>query len=248
MSDFETWTTEQLVQQLNSNGFQDVSSCFSKHEITGDLLPLMEDDHLKEIGISSVGRRLHVTKWILELTENSPASINYGTPTSQNSTPSPSKTRNLNNSTNSFSSSGTLSQTFSPSATSKPSTATMKTRQSAPKTSSGSSANPSSNQSKSSRPKTAANSGNQENVPKCKRDHDKMVEQIRAARKYAAYQKAVEEGRAVGPPPELPPIEEPPDLVQCPYCGRKFGEEAARRHIPVCERSSFSKQNRPHKK
>ena len=75
-----------------------------------------------------------------------------------------------------------------------------------------------------------------------------MVEQIRAARKYAAYQKAVEEGRAVGPPPELPPIEEPPDLVQCPYCGRKFGEEQARRHIPVCERSSFTKQNRSHKK
>ena len=82
-----------------------------------------------------------------------------------------------------------------------------------------------------------------ENVPKCKRDHDKMVEQIRAARKYAAYEKAVEEGRAVGPPPELPPIEEPEGLVPCPYCGRKFGEDAAKHHIPVCERMNSKRGN-----
>lgn len=247
MTDFESWTTEQLVQQLNSNGFQESSSCFSRHEITGDLLPLMEDEHLKEIGVSNVGQRLHIMKWIFNLTENSSASINYGSPPPQYSSPSPSpspsatKSRNLNNSSSNFSSSGALSQTFSPSSTSKPSTSSTKTRQST------SSKPTAGSPSKSSRPQTTS-SGNQENVPKCKRDHDKMVEQIRAARKYAAYQKAVEEGRAVGPPPELPPIEEPPDLVQCPHCGRKFSEEAARRHIPVCERSSFSKQNRPRKK
>ena len=67
--------------------------------------------------------------------------------------------------------------------------------------------------------------------------HEKLVESLRAARKYQAYEKAKEEGRAVGPPPEIPKYEiENDDRVACPYCGRKFGEEAAKRHIAVCER------------
>lgn len=72
---------------------------------------------------------------------------------------------------------------------------------------------------------------------KYKAEHQKLVESLRAARKYQAYEKAREEGRAVGPPPELPKYEiEDDDRVQCPHCGRKFGAEAAQRHISVCER------------
>ncbi|OHT13843.1 hypothetical protein TRFO_43228 [Tritrichomonas foetus] len=74
---------------------------------------------------------------------------------------------------------------------------------------------------------------------KYKQEHQKLVEALRAARKYQAYEKAREEGRAVGPPPELPKYEiEDDDRVPCPYCGRKFGAEAAQRHISVCERMS----------
>ena len=70
-----------------------------------------------------------------------------------------------------------------------------------------------------------------------RQQHEKLVESLRAARKYQAYEKAKEEGRAVGPPPEIPKYEiENDDRVACPYCGRKFGEEAAKRHIAVCER------------
>ena len=109
MSDFETWTTEQLVQQLNSNGFQDCSSCFSKHDITGDILPLIEDDHLKEIGISSVGKRLHLLKWINEVTGGSSEYESYNQPPpSHNKSPSPSKSPNFSSSTNNFSSSGNI--------------------------------------------------------------------------------------------------------------------------------------------
>ena len=72
--------------------------------------------------------------------------------------------------------------------------------------------------------------------------HEKLVESLRAARKYQAYEKAKEEGRAVGPPPEMPKYEpEDDDRVSCPYCGRKFGEEAAKRHITVCERMNAGK-------
>ena len=78
--------------------------------------------------------------------------------------------------------------------------------------------------------------------PKYVRDHEKIVESMRAARKYAAYEKAVAKGRAEGPPPELPPIEEPEGLVQCPSCGRKMSEEASKHHFPVCART-FSQGN-----
>lgn len=72
---------------------------------------------------------------------------------------------------------------------------------------------------------------------KYKAEHEKLVASLRAARKFQAYEKAKEEGRAVGPPPELPKYEmEDDDRVQCPICGRKFGAEQAQRHIAVCER------------
>ena len=34
------------------------------------------------------------------------------------------------------------------------------------------------------------------------------------------------------------------DLVPCNYCGRKFREEAAERHIPLCERKFKDSQMR----
>lgn len=72
---------------------------------------------------------------------------------------------------------------------------------------------------------------------KFKQEHEKLVEALRAARKIQAYEKAKEEGKAVGPPPELPKYEiEDDDRVPCPYCGRKFGADAAQKHISVCER------------
>jgi uncharacterized Zn-finger protein len=68
-------------------------------------------------------------------------------------------------------------------------------------------------------------------------EHEKLIESLRAARKYAAYEDAKAQGKAVGPPPDLPKYEiANDDRVQCPYCGRKFAEEAAARHMPVCQR------------
>jgi hypothetical protein len=77
---------------------------------------------------------------------------------------------------------------------------------------------------------------------KYKIEHAKLVESLKAARKYAAYEKAKEEGRVVGPPPELPQCEfDDDDRVQCPICKRRFAEDAAARHIPVCQRMNAGK-------
>ncbi|EGD81576.1 hypothetical protein PTSG_02291 [Salpingoeca rosetta] len=37
------------------------------------------------------------------------------------------------------------------------------------------------------------------------------------------------------------PVVEDPDLVKCKFCGRTFNEDAANRHIPVCERNAKKK-------
>lgn len=68
-------------------------------------------------------------------------------------------------------------------------------------------------------------------------EHEQLVQALRAARQFTAYEQAKQEGKAVGPPPALPKYEMAnDDRVQCPHCGRKFAEEAAARHISVCER------------
>ena len=71
--------------------------------------------------------------------------------------------------------------------------------------------------------------------PKYKVEHENLVAALRAARKYSAYEDAKAKGLAVGPPPEMPKMQEvPDDRIQCPYCGRKFGEEQYARHERFC--------------
>ena len=74
-------------------------------------------------------------------------------------------------------------------------------------------------------------------VPKYKLEHDQLVAAIRAGRMQAKYDKDIAEGKNV-PPPELPKYELINDTrVECPVCGRKFSEDALKRHLPSCERS-----------
>lgn len=76
-------------------------------------------------------------------------------------------------------------------------------------------------------------------------EHQKLVETLRSARAYTEYENAKAAGKAVGPPPDMPKYEdEEDDRVACPYCNRKFSADAAKRHIPVCERTNGNKNPR----
>ncbi|XP_051879029.1 zinc finger C2HC domain-containing protein 1A [Pristis pectinata] len=59
--------------------------------------------------------------------------------------------------------------------------------------------------------------------------HENFIATIRAAKKATQIMK---EGGT--PPPPPPPLYDP-DYVQCPYCQRRFNENAAERHISFCK-------------
>jgi hypothetical protein len=203
MSDIESWTADDVVENLTQNGHGEVAPVFEENEITGGMLPFITEEHLKDMGITSIGRRLLVLQYITELVGGGVA--REAPPPAARPKPQSRPHVEFEDPTEFAPPPPGRGQKPAPAAASKPKPAT-------------------------------APPPDPESVPKYKRDHDKMVEQMRAARKYAAYEKAVQEGRATGPPPELAPIEEPEGLQPCPVCGRKFGEEAYRHHVPVCER------------
>lgn len=49
----------------------------------------------------------------------------------------------------------------------------------------------------------------------------------------AAEQHLAKGGKAADLPP--PPASDYSDYTQCPYCGRRFNQTAAQRHIPNCK-------------
>lgn len=66
-------------------------------------------------------------------------------------------------------------------------------------------------------------------------EHENLVKALRAARKFAAYEEAASKGKAKGPPPSMPVMEDlPDDRIRCKYCGRRFGQEQYERHAPIC--------------
>nr|XP_022907327.1 zinc finger C2HC domain-containing protein 1C-like [Onthophagus taurus] len=67
--------------------------------------------------------------------------------------------------------------------------------------------------------------------------HNDFISTIRAAKQAQAY--VAKGGKLSDLPP--PPPSSNPDYVQCPYCGRKFNQAAAERHIPKCATYEFNK-------
>lgn len=62
--------------------------------------------------------------------------------------------------------------------------------------------------------------------------HDELVSAFRNAR---LTKRAIDRGEALPPPP---PPSVNPDYVQCVFCGRRFNQTAADRHIPFCKEKS----------
>ena len=55
---FDTWTSEQLASYFATNDLEAYSELLIKHKINGKLAPLLNDTHLKEMGVKCVRDRL----------------------------------------------------------------------------------------------------------------------------------------------------------------------------------------------
>jgi hypothetical protein len=78
---FKEWSTTDVVRYLRSLGFGQYSQEFQLNEITGLHLPLLTEEHLREMGVSSVGHRILILRRFsdiingLEVRENVPAPV-----------------------------------------------------------------------------------------------------------------------------------------------------------------------------
>lgn len=81
--------------------------------------------------------------------------------------------------------------------------------------------------------KAAARRTPQKKRPKkdWRREHEKFIANVRAAREYSAAVKSGADPSSLPPPPASEPD---PSLVQCPKCLRTFNPSSAERHIPRC--------------
>lgn len=53
-----TWTSKRVSEWLSSLGLREYADTFAQHRVTGDLLEVLTEDHLKELGVQIVGHRL----------------------------------------------------------------------------------------------------------------------------------------------------------------------------------------------
>jgi len=73
---------------------------------------------------------------------------------------------------------------------------------------------------------------------KWKMQHEQLLAGIRSAKGYNAAIAQGKDPRSI-PMPNVPSV--PDDRVPCPYCGRKFGDTAAERHIAHCKEQQARK-------
>ncbi|XP_044280437.1 zinc finger C2HC domain-containing protein 1A isoform X2 [Varanus komodoensis] len=71
-----------------------------------------------------------------------------------------------------------------------------------------------------------------------RRKHEELIAAIRAAK---GVDQVLKEGGKLPPPP--PPTYDP-DYIQCPYCQRRFNENAADRHINFCKEQAARISNK----
>ncbi|KAI1889046.1 hypothetical protein AGOR_G00175020 [Albula goreensis] len=71
-----------------------------------------------------------------------------------------------------------------------------------------------------------------------RRKHEEFIATIRAAK---GLTQAMKDG---GPLPPPPPPSYDPDYIQCPYCQRRFSENAADRHIKFCKEQAARISNK----
>jgi hypothetical protein len=71
---FRSWGTSDVVRQLKFLGFGQYASRFQANEICGVHLPLLTEDHLKELGVNSIGHRILMLRRFSDIANNMPVS------------------------------------------------------------------------------------------------------------------------------------------------------------------------------
>ena len=67
LADFASWDSHRLGLYFRRHGLGEYQEMIVKHKITGQLAPLLQDDDLKEMGITVVGDRLQFRRSLKEL-------------------------------------------------------------------------------------------------------------------------------------------------------------------------------------
>ena len=86
--DYTNWSSKELAQKLTELGFGQYSRDFRVNDIKGSHLPMLTEEHLKEMGITKVGHRVLLMKRISEIVNGStpkPATISDNSRPSSNS-------------------------------------------------------------------------------------------------------------------------------------------------------------------
>ncbi|GAN10492.1 conserved hypothetical protein [Mucor ambiguus] len=82
----ESWDVDQVADWLKSVGLDSVSKNFIDQEISGDILLDLNIDALKELGITTFGKRYKIMQAITSLKEESSVEVNKPTPNTSVST------------------------------------------------------------------------------------------------------------------------------------------------------------------
>ncbi|KAK3581153.1 hypothetical protein CHS0354_024685 [Potamilus streckersoni] len=64
----EDWTSDDVAQRMVNMGFDEEAGLFKAQEITGDLLPMLTSERLREMGVSTMGRTLRIMNFIKSIT------------------------------------------------------------------------------------------------------------------------------------------------------------------------------------
>ena len=85
-SGYEKWTPSEVSDQLYEIGLGSYGSEFIKNDIYGEVLPMLEEKHLKSMGMTKIGHRIAFIRFVNQLTGNKDSSTSDRT--KQNSRPS----------------------------------------------------------------------------------------------------------------------------------------------------------------
>mmetsp|Transcript_11119 Transcript_11119/g.28278 ORF Transcript_11119/g.28278 Transcript_11119/m.28278 type:complete len:248 (+) Transcript_11119:121-864(+) len=65
--DSSSWSTLDVANWLQSCGLGNYAMAFAQHKITGDLLHVLTEQHLRELGVESIGERLLIMHQIAKI-------------------------------------------------------------------------------------------------------------------------------------------------------------------------------------